>query len=200
MDMRGITGILLFGLLFELGASGQSMLEAGAAVAGGTVGGVAGKKVSDGLTRILGKVDAQTAKAAKATKDSPAKPTDASAPLLEVGPGMPKSDGSNVPPPPPVRRASARRAAPAQLPVPVIAPPPVPYVAPPPPPQVSREEFEQITAGTPRAEVLKLGSPASRITMFEDGHLLEIYRYETNESTIGSLRLIDGAVSTVKVN
>src|SRR5471030_2313169 len=86
-------------------ACGQSMLEAGAAAAGGSVGGVAGKKVSDGLTKIFEKVDKQTAKAAKAgeTKKA-ANPADSNTPLLEVGPGVPrgsvsmKPDLSNVPP------------------------------------------------------------------------------------------------------
>src|SRR5271170_2918159 len=46
-------------------AHGQSLVEGAAAAAGGSVGGIAGKKVSDGLTNIFEKIDKQTAKAAK---------------------------------------------------------------------------------------------------------------------------------------
>ena len=72
-------------------ASGQSLVEHAAAAAGGSVGGVAGKKVSDGLTSIFQKVDQQTAKAAKGSKGTAAASSD---PLLEVGPGVPKQRAS----------------------------------------------------------------------------------------------------------
>src|SRR5580658_7857229 len=51
-------------------AYGQSMIETAAAAAGGSVGGVAGKKVSDGLTSIFEKVDKSAAKAAKSGNSS----------------------------------------------------------------------------------------------------------------------------------
>jgi len=199
--MRGsLLGILLFGLVFQLGtgrAEGQSMLEGAAAATGGAVGGVAGKKVSDGLNKILGKIDTQTAKAADTTKNS--KKPDPSSPLLEVGPGVPKSDGSNVPPPPAVHRASVRRPVPPpELPVPVILPPPPPPA--PPPPEATSAELKQVTPGTSREDVLKLGAPAARIMMFDEGHLLEIYRYQSRDSVLGVVRLTDGAVSTVQVH
>ncbi len=49
IDMRHITALVLFGgTVF-----GQSILETSAAATGGSVGGVAGKKVSDGITADL---------------------------------------------------------------------------------------------------------------------------------------------------
>src|SRR5580700_719745 len=87
-------------------AGAQTMTEVGASAAGSAIGSAAGKKVSDGITAIFGKVDKSTAKAAKAPEDN-----SKSAPLLEVGPGAPRitapsgpSAGSSgpesVPPPP----------------------------------------------------------------------------------------------------
>jgi hypothetical protein len=225
--MRGILGaapcaaVLLCGIAICGPAYGQTMVETAAAAAGGSVGGVAGKKVSDGLSSIFEKVDKATAKAAKSgeTKgNSSAKGTassthsasgptrkgkdagtdgDANTPLLEVGPGVPRRDGSNVPPPPAVRRASVRKAAPAQeLPPPPIAPPPPPA---PPAPQMSAADLKHVTSGMRRNDVLKLGAPASRISMVDEGHLLEIYRYQSSDTTLGVVRLTDGAVSTVLI-
>ena len=90
------------------------------------------------------------------------------------------------PPPPPVAQA-----APAVL-APVYAPPP-------PPPPAKVEDLRTLASGTSREEVLKLGAPSSRITMFDDGHLVEIYRYQNRETTLGVVRLSDGSVSSVQV-
>ena len=49
----------------------QAFTEATAAIAGGSVGGVAGKKVSDGITNVFQNVDATAKKAAK-TGNAPA--------------------------------------------------------------------------------------------------------------------------------
>ena len=55
--------------------SAQSITEYGAAAVGGATGGAAGKKVSDGITAIFGKVDKQTADAAKQGKPDAAAKT-----------------------------------------------------------------------------------------------------------------------------
>jgi hypothetical protein len=188
--MRNIILVMLLG-----GAvvSAQSIVEAGAAAAGGSVGGVAGKKVSDGLTRIFGKVDAAAGKAA-----TDAKKANPATPLLEVGPGIPKSDGSAVPPPPPIRHASNRHPAPAApAPLPVVVEMPIPVPPPPPPPEMTAEDLKHVQLGMTRADLLKLGEPASRITMFEEDHLLEIFHYFSKDSNLGIVRLSDGAVSSV---
>jgi hypothetical protein len=203
--MRGTLAGILLALAGFAGGSvfGQSMLEGAAAAAGGSVGGVAGKKVSDGLNRILGVVDKQTAKAADQGKSDQAKtkaskaassPTssDPSGPLFEVGPGSAKPDGSNVPPPPPVHRASIRKPAPEPA-VPVIAPPPPP--PPVPAPVVTSDNLRQLSNGASREDVMKMGTPSARITMADGGHLVETYRYHN----AGSVRLTDGAVSSVQV-
>jgi hypothetical protein len=70
---------------------------------------------------------------------------------------------------------------------------------PPPPPVATADELKAITPGTVREDVLKLGAPASRISMFDDGHLLEIYTYASKDSTFAVVRLNDGEVSRVEL-
>ncbi|HEV8145497.1 MAG TPA: hypothetical protein VGP79_03915 [Bryobacteraceae bacterium] len=179
----------------------QALIEHAAAATGGTVGGVAGKKVSDGLSKIFEKVDTTTRKAAKAGDNGKARDVDAKgAPLLQVGPGSPikgRDTSGVVPPPPPARRAGVQtQAPPAPAPAPVV----VAQVPPPPPlPEVKLDDLKKITAGTKREEVLKLGPPASRVTMFDDGHLLEIYRYMAGDMTLGVVRLVDGSVASLLI-
>jgi hypothetical protein len=174
------------------------MVESAAAAAGGSVGGVAGRKVGEGLANIFNKVDKSAAKAAKtdASKTSPIADPD---PLMEVGPGKPRAE-SSVPPPPPVHHTAVHKAArvraheAAPAPVPAAAP-----VAPRPLPEVSASDLKRVAAGMTRGEVLQLGPPTARITMFDDGHLLEIYRYQAKDTTIGVVRLVDGSVSAVQM-
>jgi hypothetical protein len=173
-------------------AGAQTMTEVGASAAGSAIGSAAGKKVSDGINNIFGKVDKTTAKAAKSPQDE-----SKNAPLLEVGPGSPRVSGAgseSVPPPPPA--AGSHRAAapkPAAEPLPEIAAPPPP--PPPPPPAVTSDDLRKVSSGMSRESLLKLGAPASRITMDEDGHLLEIFSY----SSLGRVKLTDGAVSSIEI-
>jgi len=177
---------------------GQSLVENAAAAAGGSVGGVAGKKVGEGLSNIFEKIDRSAAKAAK-TGDT--KPSPSSTPLMEVGPGVPKRAESVPPPPKPVIHHAAVRkvahVAPALPPAPVvIEPPPLP---PPPPPEVTRNDLKKVKDGMDRDDLLKLGLPSERITMFDEGHLVEIYRYLAKDMTIGVVHLTDGAVSSIQM-
>ena len=175
----------------------QSMTEFGAAAAVGSVGGASGKNISDGLTAVFEKVGQQTAKAAKPGK-TPAEPA------LELAPGVVREETGGVPlPPPPPGRGGLR-------------PPPLPLAkaflpadiaesfvtaAPvlPPPPEMSREGLKTVSAGMTRADILKMGAPASKITMFENGHLSESYSYRQQGQKVGTVRLTDGAVAAVDV-
>jgi hypothetical protein len=69
----------------------------------------------------------------------------------------------------------------------------------PPPPQATAEDLKALASGTSKAEVLKLGAPASRVTMFDDGHLVEIFRYQARDVAFGVVRLSDGSVTSVEV-
>jgi hypothetical protein len=171
-------------------AGAQTMTEVGASAAGSSVGSAAGKKISDGINSIFGKVDKSTAKAAKSPSEDGA--------LLEVGPATSKTKGESVPPPPPPA-GSHRITAPkpvAAEPLPEIVPPPPP--PPPPAPQVTVEDLKKVTNGMSREDLLKLGAPASRITMSDDGHLLETFSYAAKDASIGRVKLINGAVSSVE--
>ena len=220
-----------------LGASGflcaQTMTEFGAAAAGSTAGGAAGKKVSDGISNIFGKVDQQTSAAAGKAKSAPTAATE-----LEVGPGAPKSksmgpatasaepangsttakavrpparkspgkasdkdaDNSLVPPPPP-SPADRKPVEPVRQRAAVAPPPVAPVAAPPPapPPEVTLDDLKQVAVGEQRDELLKLGPPTVRISMWEDGHLLEIFSYRSKELMLGRVRLHDGAVDSVEL-
>jgi len=106
---------------------------------------------------------------------------------------------SLVPPPPPIPHAVVRR--PVEAPVKVEPDPepvPTPAVIPPPPP-VTIEDLRAVTAGTPREDVLKIGQPASRITMYDEGHLSETYRYSAGTAMLGVVRLSDGVVTAVEL-
>jgi hypothetical protein len=190
------------------------LVEYSGAAAGGTAGGVAGKKVSDGVTGIFNKLDKTTAKAAGTdTHGDKGK----NAPVLDVGPGVPHSraasaagaessapkasahaEAESVPPPPPARKSAARKLAPQPEPEPEA--PPVVEPPPPPPPVATAADLKTIAVGTNRVDVLKLGAPAARMMMYDDGHLIEVFRYMSQDSTIGVVRLSDGAVASVQVN
>ena len=218
--------LLMIGVLAGLSgveSHGQAMMDATAAVTGGTAGVVAGKKVSEAVNPVFGKMAKQLDKAAgdAAPKSKAALPASSSAPahgtapmpgtgtapMIDIGPGVPKrapstraavpiSGGVPLPPPPAVVPARTQvLAKPVRVePILLSAPP-----APPPPPVVTADDLKQLAEGMDREDVLKLGAPASRITMFEDGHLIESYRYATRETAFGHVKLTDGKVSSIDV-
>jgi hypothetical protein len=183
-------------VLFTSVSFAQTMTEFGAAAAGGSVAGASGKKVSDGLTAVFGKVAEHTAKAAGKEEKL--------APALTLGPGVPKAEtgGVPLPPPQPGRRAIAMQPPSPSfaLPQEVAQTPTLASVTPvlPPPPEMSPEELKAVAIGMSRADVLKLGAPASKITMFDDGHISETYSYRQQGRKFGAVRLTDGAVASVE--
>lgn len=188
---------------------GQAMTEYATAAAGSTAGAAAGKKINPALTSVLGKLDTATKKAADqgATKK----------PLVQAG------ETKEVSKKPVEAVPVARKPAPAARPVTAASRPAVPHdspaynpgvpeppnsrayswapVAPPAvrprPVQATPETFAQVAAGSSRADVIKsLGNPASKISMVEDGKLIESYRYRD----LGTVRLANGSVTTVVKN
>jgi hypothetical protein len=192
---------VLIVLVLAGSAWSQALTEVGAAIAGTSVGGVAGKKVSEGITNVFQKVEATAQKAVKTDKTPEV--TVQKGAVLQVGSAGVVKDHSLVPPPPPPVRRAAVVVVPPPPPVASAASAsyvqPIPVLAPPPPPHATPEDLQTLASGTNRSEVLKLGAPASRITMYEDGHLVEIFRYQSRESTFGVVRLSDGAVSNVQL-
>lgn len=201
--------VLRFSMLVAVAglASSQAITDAAAVLAGSSVGAGAGKQVGEGVANVFTKVGATTSKAAKTgTADRADKPAGkASAKtgnetVLQVGPGGVVKDHSLVPPPPPSKKVLA------------VVPPPPPSTSPaapvataraplpPPPPQVTADDLKSLASGTSRADVLKLGAPASRVTMVDDsGRLIEIYRYQSSDHAFGTVRLSEGSVSSVQV-
>jgi hypothetical protein len=229
--MRSL-GVLVFALAGV--TFGQSLIEVGAAAAGGAAGGAAGKKVSEGISTIFGQVDKQAKEASKDKSLKQEKPAEASAPATSLAPGSPVAataapEGTGTLPPavlrgvtkPRTSRVEAAHADPGAVPAPPPAPgrkvsavvakaqPPAPALAidfqlpilpaPPPPPEATAADLKTLAVGTPREDLLKLGAPASRITMTDSGHLLEIYHYTSRGGTFGVVRLNDGSVSSVEL-
>lgn len=180
------------------------MTEFGAAAAGGTVGGASGKAVSTGISTIFGKVNEQTVKAAGKEKEAPSpKP----APPGGAARGSAGSVDTFVPPPPPsaaTRRVVAVGAAeniPQHVPfAPFTVADALPATPIPPPPTMTPESFKQVSMGMSRADVLKLGDPASRLAMFDDGHMMETFSYRAAGERFGRLQLQDGAVVKIEAN
>jgi len=178
----------------------QTMTEFGAVAAGSAVGGASGKSVSNGINAIFGKVDQQTARAAKETRREKEPQVEA----LKVAAGAPVADPGGVPLPP---APPAKRSAPAPVPVAQYVPPSEiarisswADVAPtlPPPAVMSPDDLRSVSTGMTRADVLRFGAPSSKITMFEDGHVVEQYSYHQNGQKFGGLKLTDGVVSSVQ--
>ena len=68
------------------------------------------------------------------------------------------------------------------------------------PPEVTAGDLEKVTEGMSREQLVKLGTPAGRITTDDDGHLIEIYQYSADGVSLGTVRLTDGIVSSVQIH
>ncbi len=187
---------LAFIVLLSATAFSQNLTEFGAITAGSAIGGAGGKPVSNSISAIFGKVDQQTAKAAV----KPAKKEVPEPPPFKVSQGVSLDETGGVPlPPAPHKSATALPVAQYVLPQEITRIRSLADVAPalPPPPEMSPEGFRTISNGMSREDLLRRGAPASKITMFDDGHLVEVYSYRQNGQTFGTLHLTDGAVSSV---
>jgi len=180
-------------------AVAQNLAETSLAAATGSVAGVAGKPVSDSLSKIFGKVNAQTKSAA-----APARQKNAA---LKGEPAAGKT--AIVTPAPAARspRWGARtHSAGLQPRMQWVERPPAPApqtqaakVAPP-APRPTSEQIASIPSGAGRSDVLaKLGAPVARLSIPGSGQLLEIYQYMDNRGNVGSVRLQNGLVSEVRV-
>jgi hypothetical protein len=206
-------------ILFTLAAPcfGQVLVEHSAAAAGGAMGAIAGKAVTQGLGSIgnpldkaakTGKVKAEPKNSAprkdwsdggdanRSKTQATAGASDASFPVFgpaTAGAGMPASVGgvtrrNRAVQPIATTLTDESTSAPLFAPV----PPPIPVH------RASREEVVAIQPGTARGEVIaKLGPPASMVTIPDEGHLLETFKYVSGSSWVGTVRLDNGAVVKV---
>ena len=189
----------LFGLLVCCAglASAQAIIEHAVAAGAGSVAGVAGKKISDGVDRVLGLANGALSRSqTQSVAPSPAKTqiTGVPSPLAPLAegsmagaPGRPRAAAR-------VSTESDHKMALWQMTTPR---PPEPAAAAPRSP--SPEDIAQIEQGTTRDQLLtKLGAPSSRVFIPEDGGLLEIYSYRSADGHIGTIRLTDGSVTSVR--
>ena len=117
----------------------------------------------------------------EAVKPSSVKPMVANKAFEEAAPELP----AMAPAPTPAAVLTAAAPVPAAMVTAVLK---KPHVA-------TASELKELSTGTDRDQVIaRLGAPASRISMFEDGRLQESYRY-----SVGRVRLVDGHVTAVEV-
>jgi hypothetical protein len=193
--------ILCVGLVVTVFAPGQAMTEMSAAAAGGMAGAAAGKPISAGLTAVFGKVDQLAKEAAddkgkdkeKGKEKGKDKGKSSGGGVLQMGPSQEAGQvprAYSVPDPPPAKTFARRQLAPPAFVGP--EPAPEPEVALQPVTRAPEVTLASIEPGMDHSAVAKVQSPAIRITMFDDGHLVEVYRYKE-----GVVRMTDGAVESV---
>ncbi len=202
--MRSLTTIGLLGsFLLVTGIQAQSLSEHAAAAAGATIGTAAGKPMSNAITKIFGQVDNDAKKAANQkadTKPQPKSPTTTSTtPALGApSPGQPlSSQPSNETYRRPTRAPVSEYSQPTTANLPVVV---APIVVPEPPhKEPTPEQLASVKVGATASEVLSvLGPPESRVTIPDDGHLLEICQYWAKGKQLGTVRLDNGQVITVE--
>ncbi len=218
--LKQLPRILSFGAAIAVPVLGQSLIGHSAAMAGGSVAGtIAGKKVSDGIDSIMGRVVMQTGQAATTGKlggEMAVKP----AMVLEKNYKAPKLAMPSEAQPvgertvAAVPRRTRRQVASAAInPVPERVVPRRTETA----YALSRWQLDGQTAdpvtveklaavkpGASTEDLASLGVPASRIMMpGNDGTLLQRVKYKNAGRDVGIIYLADGkvvSVETVAVN
>jgi hypothetical protein len=203
--------VLLGSLVASSGVVAQSLTEHAAAAAGATIGTAAGKPLGTALGKVFGDVDksASTAATPKTAKPIVVKPTETTAhapvaPTAFAGggdgaAGSVGSSGGGVSSHRAVRRRE--RVVDAE----VLPPAPATPVMVPVAAQVvvrepTTEEMASIKVGTTSSELRDmLGMPESRVSIpGDDGHLLEICQYWAKGEPVGTVRLDNGRVISVR--
>ena len=218
--LKQIPGILSLGAAITVPVFGQAMIGHSVAMAGGSVAGtIAGKKVSDGIDSILGRVVEQTGQAAKtgqlggvmAVKPAIALEKSYKAPKLpmpsEAQPVGERTTGrvarrtrrqvDSAGPNAVAERAIPQRTETAyalsrwQLDGQIADP-------------VTVERLAAVKPGASTEDLLALGVPASRVMMpGSDGTLMQRVKYKNAGRDVGIIYLADGkvvSVETVAVN
>jgi len=222
--MRSLTLITLFGsFIASTSLVGQSLTEHAAAAAGATIGTAAGKPLGGALGKVFGEVEKSPAPAPKSTKPTAAKPEPAGAPKATEHPAAADASsggggaGGNASAgaaggeaaaagsadsakPARSHRASNRKDLPAPPPAtPIVAEPVVttPVIKEP-----SAQDVASVRVGATSSELRQtLGTPESTVSIpGEDGHLLEIRQYWANGEPVGTVRLDNGRVVSVRPN
>jgi hypothetical protein len=223
--MRSLTLITLLGsFIASTSLVGQSLTEHAAAAAGATIGTAAGKPLGGALGKVFGEVEKTPSAAPRTVKPTPAKPEPSGPPKATEHPsaaadasggggggggsvaagaagGEAAAAGStDTAKTARSHRASNRKNLPAPPPAaPIVAEPVVtaPVIKEP-----SAQDVAGIRVGATSSELRQaLGTPESTISIpAEDGHLLEIRQYWANGEPVGTVRLDNGRVVSVRPN
>jgi len=175
-----LVGALVFGPV----ARGQ--FGGGANIAA-SIGSAAGKRISDQMNTSL-------RQGTRGFNTGSAKAKSGKAGAKADAGNVPPPPALKPPPPPPLHRTVTQKktTAPAWMTeAPLMGPPP------PPPPPVN-VDLALIERGMTRESLLALGNPSSKMTLYEDGHMLEVYQYRNQTVASGTVRLRDGAVSAIE--
>ena len=173
--------LFIFGaVMFEPAASAQFP---GASFAS-SIGSAAGRRISEQMNTSLRQgTRAYGGAGTKGTQGA------AGGPAAGATPPAPPP-----PPPPPLQRLvspTTKLTAPSWMTGESPAGPPLPAAP-------VNVDLALIAKGMERDTLLALGKPSSKMTLYEDGHLLEIYQYRNQTVASGTVRLRDGAVSAIE--
>jgi hypothetical protein len=196
--------LALFGsFLLITGLQAQSLAEHAAAASGATIGTAAGKPLSNAITKIFGQTDASAKKAASAPviMKSPDKPEREYAAPSQIAPQsgggeLPSLGGGSAP----ARHGgfTARRSSREYAAVTPTAQIPT-YVPEPVRPEPTAEELASIQVGASEQDMIsKLGQPESKVTIPDDGHMLQTCQYWSKGKQLGTVRLDNGQVVNVE--
>ena len=65
-------------------------------------------------------------------------------------------------------------------------------------PEIALEALESVKAGTKKSDVVQiLGEPLSKLSIPEDGALVETYRYNVAHGGTGTVHIVNGIVASV---
>ena len=196
--MRSFYPILIASMTLALPAFPQALTEHAAAAAGATIGTTAGKSLSTSMDKIFGNLEENTVHAAGITKEEKKRREQALEPetgtVQTAAPG--DSTNSDTDGKPASRKRHAKMAARTQP----VAAPPIAIPAPEPPAkEPALEDFLSVKTGTKEeALTAALGAPASRITIPDDGHMIELLRYTAGGELLGVIRVDNGEVVSIQ--
>ena len=185
--------LAFFSLLFAISLSGQALTDHAAAVAGASAGVAGARALRDPLTNLLQSAADVGSPAPQASR--PAGKPQSSAPAVTTPKQAPAAAASTASP---SRHSSGKRGYESRSFVAGGASPLSVFESPAPAPPVTTAQLLTITSGAARSDVIgSLGAPSGRITMDDNGHLVEILQYSAQGSRVGSVRVSDGKVESV---
>jgi len=188
-------GLLIFGLAaaFGMSLSAQAFADHAAAIAGASAGVAGARALRDPLSRILQSASEVATPAPEATRaeTKPAMGVTLKSAGTQPSPQKFVASPSGTPA---WRRGSANRRPASASEDETFST----YESASAAPQVTTAQLKTVASGATRSDVIgSLGVPAARITMDDNGHLVEILQYSANGVRVGSVRCTDGRVESV---